>query len=570
MTDPNAADILHTGVDSLVDDAKATEDFSNEVQALFDGKINALLQNQSLRTNPTKITEAIEELLLPLEKKCRQVSDAISCSKLCQKMLSLCYYIPDAPDSTACLKDLNKAMELMVTLSRKRGQLRRVISDIVSLGTKWLNSGAVNQNADMKEGSTSHTALLNTLLEITDGKIFVEVERSRLVSIQAKILEEIHKDVDGAAMLLQETQVETFSTMSKIEKAKFILNQMRLMLLRYDYVRVQIASRKISEKFLEDDDMQEVKCEYFLYMVEYYLHGEAMFDSKSDNDSKSRQQASNNDGSGNFYEVTKCYQKIFNTEIVKKTDIDGGKIPGYKSVLSHWLIYCVLAKNNENSIKLMDDTLNGSLLTRKDLEIFENLSGLVRSFRDKKLISWPLKFEAELLEHKIFKDPKHGPTRFKILRKRVIQYNLKVCSLYYSRISTDRLMKLLSLTQKECETELATLVVDGSLYARIDRPERTIVFLNPKSKDKDSNKTLTDTDPTKNANLSAKDKKALLEASNSALATSEAKVSEEKMNNWAQSIENVLNLVKEAGHLISKERMIQEARAKSLKAGGAK
>ena len=54
-------------------------------------------------------------------------------------------------------------------------------------------------------------------------------------------------------------QVETFGSMDRIEKSKFILNQMRLFLLKKDYIRVQIASRKINPKFLEADDFQEIK-----------------------------------------------------------------------------------------------------------------------------------------------------------------------------------------------------------------------------------------------------------------------------------------------------------------------
>merc|ERR1712194_291353 len=195
-------------------------------------------------------------------------------------------------------------------------------------------------------------------------------------------------------------------------------------------------------------------------------------------------------------------------------------LPGWREVLSHWLIYLVLSKNTDEAVELIDSTL---ALPRKQLETFENLSGLVKSFQTKKLISWPLPFEAELKAHKIFADPAHGSKRMEVLRRRVIQHNLRVVSMYYSRIRTERLMSLLQLTQKEAETELAALVVDGTLYARIDRPEGTIVF-------------------------------------------GKGKNPEQEMNTWSERIDETLNLVQEAGHLISKEKMIQDARAKALKA----
>lgn len=484
MTDQTTGQILHMGLDSLVDDAKASEDYSKQVEQLLTTKISQLFSQN-------RVDEAVEEIL-PLEKKCRQVSDAISCSKLCVKIVSMYYE----------KQDWAKTREMMVVLSRKRGQLRRVVSDLVGKGMEWLT--LLEQQAKKE----LHTQLLKTLLDITDGKIFVEVERSRLVSIQARILEDEQGDVEKAAFLLQEVQVETFSSMDKIEKAKFILNQMRLMLLRKDYVRVQIASRKISEKFLEDEDMQAIKIEYLNYMVEYYLHGEG--------------------SDGNYLEVAKCYKKMFDTMICKDLEVSEEKVkgkfpmPSWREAFSHWLIYLCLGKSNEKRSELMDTTL---ALPRKTLEAFEDMSGLVKSLQDKKLIHWPFKFEGDLEKHKVFAAPTDGAARMQILRKRIIQHNLKIVSLYYSRITTDRLMELLCLSQKEVESELSSLVTDGTLYARIDRPARLIFF-------------------------------------------GRGKKSELEMNAWSSSIEGVLDLVKEGVHLIAKEKMICEARAKTLKTKG--
>lgn len=55
-----------------------------------------------------------------------------------------------------------------------------------------------------------------------------------------------------ASEILQELQVETFGSMERKEKADFILEQMRLCLLRNDFVQAQIISKKISSKFFED------------------------------------------------------------------------------------------------------------------------------------------------------------------------------------------------------------------------------------------------------------------------------------------------------------------------------
>ena len=56
-------------------------------------------------------------------------------------------------------------------------------------------------------------------------------------------------------------QVETFGSMEKEEKVRFILEQMRLGLARNDYIRTQIISKKISIKFFasaSDSDVVQV------------------------------------------------------------------------------------------------------------------------------------------------------------------------------------------------------------------------------------------------------------------------------------------------------------------------
>lgn len=54
--------------------------------------------------------------------------------------------------------------------------------------------------------------------------------------------------VDEAATVLQELQVETFGSMERREKVDFILEQMRLALRRRDFIRLQIISKKINPK----------------------------------------------------------------------------------------------------------------------------------------------------------------------------------------------------------------------------------------------------------------------------------------------------------------------------------
>ena len=101
--------------------------------------------------------------------------------------------------------------------------------------------------ADMK----TKLEFIDTLRTVTEGKIYVEVERARLTRQLVKIKEGEGK-IAEAADILHELQVETFGSMEKREKTDFILEQMRLCLAKKDYTRTQIISKKISIKFFKD------------------------------------------------------------------------------------------------------------------------------------------------------------------------------------------------------------------------------------------------------------------------------------------------------------------------------
>ena len=94
--------------------------------------------------------------------------------------------------------------------------------------------------------------LIDTLRTVTSGKIYVEIERARLTKKVAGI-KEAQGNIEEAANIMQELQVETYGSMEKREKIDFLLEQMRLCLLKGDFIRTQIISRKISTKAFDDE-----------------------------------------------------------------------------------------------------------------------------------------------------------------------------------------------------------------------------------------------------------------------------------------------------------------------------
>lgn len=92
-------------------------------------------------------------------------------------------------------------------------------------------------------------SIIETLRTVTEGKIFVEVERARVTRILSDIKKE-QGDLKAATEILCELQVETFGSMERREKTEFILAQVALCIESGDWTQAGILSRKISTKYL--------------------------------------------------------------------------------------------------------------------------------------------------------------------------------------------------------------------------------------------------------------------------------------------------------------------------------
>lgn len=452
------AEDLNPVLGNMAKDPKATEDYSKECEELI-ARVDTMAQ-------AGRVEEAVEEMLV-LEKKCRMSSDGISTAKLLSK-ICLTYYNA---------KEWQKLQEQIVLLSKKRGQLKRAITDMVHLAMGWLETLEKEKKLE----------LMNTLNEVTEGKIFVEVEKARLTKMMADMKEAEGKS-EEAANLLQEVQVESFGAMERREKTEYILNQMRLVLLKKDYIRTQIISKKLNPKLLEDEEFQDLKIQYYEFMIKYWLHEKKYLD------------------------ASKCYLAIFNTKVVQADE------QKWKPALtSHAIYLCLAMYDNEQ-----DDMLNKLITTEaKKLDKVPIFKKLVKIFLKKELAAWPLQDEAEIKAHSVFQDSPHeGATvRWDMLKKRIVQHNIKVVSEYYEQIHTARLCELLCLSDKDLEAELSELVNSKFICAKIDRPAGTVKF--------GQKQNYTD-----------------------------------RLNDWSDSITKMLDLVENTCHLIEKEKMIEAARAK--------
>jgi 26S proteasome regulatory subunit N5 len=125
-------------------------------------------------------------------------------------------------------------------LSKKHGQLKQATTKMVQVVMTFLDE---TPDLDTK------LSIIETLRTVTEGKIFVEVERARVTKILSDIKKE-QGDLKAATEILCELQVETFGSMERREKTEFILAQVALCIESGDWTQAGILSRKISTKYL--------------------------------------------------------------------------------------------------------------------------------------------------------------------------------------------------------------------------------------------------------------------------------------------------------------------------------
>lgn len=367
-------------------------------------------------------------------------------------------------------------------------------------------------------------------------QIFVEVERARITQILSNIKKD-QGDINAAADILCELQVETFGSMARREKTEFILEQVALCMQKGDWVQAGILSRKISTRYFsrkpkqsaeelekakkgkdekakkknigkdsdptttagsldqpmqepEADDVTDLKLRYFEQQIILAKHEDK------------------------YLEVCKHYRQVLDTEAVENNPDQ------LRAALQRVIYFIILAPHDNEQSDLLQrihrDSRNASHVS------FD--AALLKLFTVNELQRWPMiaeQFGPHLCSTDVFSATKGGDgeeaekahKRWEDLRRRVIEHNVRVVSRYYTRITLDRLTTLLDLSAQETESYISELVTNKTIYARIDRPAGVVSF----ERKRDAN---------------------------------------EVLNEWSGNMKALLGLLDRIDHLITKEEMM--------------
>jgi 26S proteasome regulatory subunit N5 len=156
--------------------------------------------------------------------------------------------------------DWLKLNSVLAVINKRDSLIKSVVVSVVSEVMSYIDS---TPNVEVR------IELIKALKDLCDGKIYVEGESAALHFKLSKIFEE-QNDIDRACDIIQDVHVETYGSLSKKEKATYILEQMRLNLLKKDYIRMLIHSRKMNPKTIEEKGFTAIKFQYYSMMIDYY------------------------------------------------------------------------------------------------------------------------------------------------------------------------------------------------------------------------------------------------------------------------------------------------------------
>jgi 26S proteasome regulatory subunit N5 len=396
---------------------------------------------------PTLFSNEIEQLLAK-EKVARMNNDHLESARLITKICQMAYEI----------KEWDMLNQLIKLLAKKRGQPKKALIDMVQLCMKYV---------EQLPTIPLKLNLIEAVKEVCEKKIFLEVEYARCCLMLVKHKED-EENINEAAKILQEVQVETYGSMDKREKLEFILYQMKIMIKKKDYVRLYIISKKINKKSIQDKGIEDLKVIYYSYLVIYFTHEKK------------------------YFENAECFKAIYDT--LKNNPDVKEKMPkvlefdfsiDMVTLLENYIAYLVLCTHNPEQVKHFQD-LKANYA--HDLEAQPRLDKLVDAILATELISTNINdYNVGDLEPFSSKN-EHSETHTKRFRKELIQHNLRIIEKYYDRVSLDRIAKLIGVDTETAEAELCEMINNKLVFAKVNRLDSLIDF----RKKKNENETLND------------------------------------------------------------------------------
>lgn len=390
-------------------------------------------------------------MLVEDEKKFRLTNDIQNASEQCVRILRLVW----------TKFGIDFVPQIFLSVSKKRNQSQKSQTTMIKFLLDEIYPNIILDN--------QRISLLKSVIEVTEGKIFVEFEFSKAIRILTEIYLNLNQ-LEDAIKLIQDIQIETFSSLERVYKVEYILFQMRILLQNNDFVRFLIVSNKIIKKHLDEPGLEVLKISFYFLMIKYYIH------------------------EGNNFEAFKCYQIIY--DYIKHLNENKTILENNVELLSFvsnlnvddifckCIIYLNLSKMDKTTISKLEE-VKGKYVKELDNSTILNKIMTIKTSEDVVEVTDDLLLS---FDNSCFRDNTdfyiHGKTNYKTFRKNLIQHNILIFSKYYSQMEMRRIGDLLKVDSIEIEQEICEMVMENLLYSKINRIKGIVTFKPKKNMEK--------------------------------------------------------------------------------------
>ena len=352
--------------------------------------------------------------------------------------------------------DFQNFLKLFEYLTQRRNQSRESIISMVKY--------CINDILPNLKNEKDSSDLLNTIIKVTEGKIFVEYEYSQAIKKMTEIYIK-NKNIEEAAKLIQDVQIEAFGSLENDYKIDYILFQMKVLIEKGDYIRTLIVSNKIKRNHLDEEGIELLKIRFFKLMILYYIHEK------------------------NYLETSKCYKILY--DFVKSINDKLIEIEKeHKEIKPKIMENYIQVKNDNDLEKLFENYVLYLSICPPELETKNMLNELLIKYKKQLDINKSILYIVEkrlsddiiLIDDNLFNKYKNfdifknNEDLIKLFRKYWIQHNLSLFEKFFAKIHIERISQMTLVPMDEIENELADMVVNNYIFAKINRIEKIVNF----------------------------------------------------------------------------------------------
>ena len=384
--------------------------------------------------------------LIDQEKVTRLENEFEKNKDTCKQILSILQRRNDFPNF----------LRLFEYLTQRRNQSRE---SIISMVKNCLNDILPNL-----QNNKDSSDLLKTIIKVTEGKIFVEFEYSQAIRKMTEIYL-MNNEIDEAAKLIQDVQIEAFGSLDNKYKVDYILFQMQVLLQKGDYIRTLIVSNKIKRNHLDDEGFELLKIRFFNLMNDYFFHEKKYIDVSK--------------GYKTLYDFVKSINDKLediekNNKEVKPEIIDNyitiKKENDLKKLFENYVLFLSVCPPELETKNMLNELL---IKYKKELYLDENILYIVEKKLGDDIILIDKILFNKFKEYEIFK--KHQEL-IDLFKKYWIQHDLSLFEKFFGKIHIERISQMTLVPIEEIEEELADMVVNNYIFAKINRIEKIVNF----------------------------------------------------------------------------------------------